>query len=151
MTTRPFAQFNFRVQIRLAGEAEPLCGGEFSEVDGLEISIEPKTIREGGGNGRQIHLAGPVSYGQLSLRRGMTDSLDLWDWFERIQTERDLRADGEIEMLAADGETVTVRYVLSGCFPVSIKGAAMTAADGGVAVEEMNIAFETLRRARAGG
>lgn len=151
MTTRPFTQFNFRVQIRLAGAAEPLCSGEFSEVDGLEISIEPKTIREGGGNGRQIHLAGPVSYGQLSLKRGMTESLDLWDWFERIQAERNLRADGEIELLAADGETVTVRYVLGGCFPVSIKGGAMTASDGAVAIEEMQIAFETLRRARAGG
>jgi phage tail-like protein len=148
--TRPYTAFNFRVDLRLAGASEPLCGGEFSEVDGLEISIETKTIREGGGNGRQIHLIGPVSYGQLTLRRGMTDSLDLWNWFERMQTERGLRADGEIAMLSADRSTTTVRYIFGGCFPISIKGAALAGADGGVAVEELQIAYETMRRARGG-
>jgi phage tail-like protein len=149
--SRPFTAFNFRVDLRLAGASEPLCGGEFSEVDGLEISIEPKTIREGGGNGRQIHLMGPTSYGELTLRRGMTDSLDLWDWFERVQTERGLRADGEIAMLAPDRSRATVRYRFSGCFPLSIKGAALAAADGGVAVEELQIAYETMHRLRGGG
>lgn len=148
---RPFLQFNFRLALRLAGASEPLCGGEFSEIDGLEMTMEPKTIREGGGNGRQIHLAGPVSYGQLTLKRGMTDSLDLWDWFERLQTERSLRADGEIEMLSADRQRPTVIYALRGCIPVMLKGAAMNAADGAVAVEEMQIAYETLHRKRTGG
>ena len=35
MTARPWTQFNFRVAIRLVGATEPLCGGEFAEVDGL--------------------------------------------------------------------------------------------------------------------
>ncbi|MEL6563242.1 MAG: phage tail protein [Pseudomonadota bacterium] len=151
MTARPFTQFNFEVQLRLEGESDPICQGAFSEVDGLEMTMEPLTIREGGGNGRQIHLAGPVSYGQLTLKRGMSDSLDLWDWFDRLQTERDLRAEGEIRMMSADRKTTNVTYVLRGCLPVMLKGAAMNAADGSVAVEEMQVAFETLHRKKAGG
>lgn len=146
MNGHPFTQFNFEVQLRLEGDAEAICNGAFAEADGLEMTMEPTTIREGGGNGRQIHLAGPVSYGQLTLKRGMSDSLDLWDWFERLQTEPNLRAEGEIRMMAPDRKTTNVVYVLRGCLPVMLKGAALNATDGSVAVEEMQIAFETLHR-----
>ncbi len=150
MTSRPFTQFNFEVQLRLEGDSEPICQGAFSEVDGLEITMEPTTIREGGGNGRQIHLVGPVSYGQLSLKRGMSETLDLWDWFDRLQTERNLRAEGEIHMKSPDRSKSTAIYVLRGCLPVSLKGAALNAADGSVAIEEMQVAFETLHRKKTG-
>ncbi len=151
MNIRPFTQFNFEVQLRLEGAADTICQGAFSEVDGLEMTMEPTTIREGGGNGRQIHLAGPVSYGQLTLKRGMSDNLDLWDWFDQLQTDRSLRAEGEIRMMSGDQKTTNVIYVLRGCLPVMLKGAAMNAADGSVAVEEMQIAFETLHRKKTGG
>ena len=32
--------------------------------------MEPKTIREGGNNTTMVHFVGPVSYGQLTLKRG---------------------------------------------------------------------------------
>lgn len=144
--TRPFTQFNFEVRLRLSGDSQPVCDGEFSEVDGLEMTLEPTTIREGGGNGRQIHLAGPVSYSNLTLKRGMTSNLDLWDWFDRLQTERDLRAEGEIRVKTPNREKDAIIYVLRGCLPVSLKGAALNAADGSVAIEEMQVAFETLHR-----
>lgn len=151
MTLRPLTQFNFEVLLRLEGAAEPICNGAFSEVDGLEMTMETKTIREGGGNGRQIHLAGPVSYGQLTLKRGMSDSLDLWDWFDRLQTERSLRAEGEIRMNSPDQKKTTVIYVLRGCLPVMVKGASLNAADGSVAIEEMQVAYETLHRKKTEG
>jgi phage tail-like protein len=147
MTARPLTGFNFRIDLRLGDAAEPLCGGSFSEVDGLEIKIEPKTIREGGGNGRQIHLMGPVGYGELTLRRGMSETLELWDWFERVQSERGLRAEGEITVLSPDRERTTMRYQLGGCFPLSLKGPALNAGAGEGAIEEAKIAYETLRRA----
>ena len=72
-----FTAFNFLVEIQVPDLSEMVCEGGFAECDGLEMSIAPKTIREGGNNNRQIHLAGPVSYGQLTLKRGMTKNLDL--------------------------------------------------------------------------
>ncbi len=85
-STYPFTSFNFLVSLTLAqpglpGTATPLCNGEFTECDGLDMTIEPKTYREGGNNTRQIHLVGPVTYGNLSLKRGMTANQDLWKWF----------------------------------------------------------------------
>jgi phage tail-like protein len=151
----PFTTFNFKVLLSfpsslsqigatLGVEELTVCRGEFSECDGLEMTMAPKTIREGGNNGRQIHLSGPVSYGQLTLKRGMTENTALWRWFERAQRKLDLRADGKIVMLAPDRRSKQVRFSLTGCLPVKIKAPALSAATGAVAVEEMQIAYETL-------
>lgn len=150
MPDRPFTSFNFRVEIQLGDDADPVASAEFSECDGLEMSLEPKTIREGGNNGRQIHLAGPVAYGQLTLKRGMTRSFDLWRWFERVQTERSLRASGEVLMLSSDRSRTDVRFTLTGCLPIKVKAPPLKAADGAIAIEEMQIAYETLHLAAEG-
>src|SRR5919109_3917627 len=76
----PFTAFNFAVEINVPGVAPKVCNASFSECDGLETTMEVKTIREGGNNGEQIRLTGPLSYGQLTLKRGMTENFDLWDW-----------------------------------------------------------------------
>ncbi|SDW50932.1 conserved hypothetical phage tail region protein [Albimonas donghaensis] len=140
----PYSAFNFKVRLQLDGESRPLCEGAFSEVSGLEMSMDAETIREGGGNLRQIHLAGPVSYGNLTLKRGMTEGLDLWRWFREVNARRDLRASGEIAVLSADRETETLRFALTGCLPLKLKAPPLNATDGTIAIEEMQIAYETL-------
>lgn len=143
----PFTTFNFHVKLTLPGSPREICQAEFSECSGLEINMEPKTIREGGNNSRQIHLTGPVSYGQLSLKRGMTTNFDLWDWFEQVQKQRNLRASGEIHMLSSSrGKNVI--FKLSGCLPLKLMAPSLNAKDGQIAIEEMQIAYETLSIAR---
>lgn len=142
----PFVVFNFRVNLELPGSGL-LCEAAFSDCDGLEMSMAPKTIREGGNNGRPIHLVGPVSYGQLTLKRGMTPDFGLWRWFDRTQRERTLRASGEIHVLTPKGEPQgrpQVKFGLTGCLPVKIKAPALSAKDGMIAIEEMQLVYETL-------
>lgn len=147
----PFTTFNFKVNLELSDSGAVICDAEFADCDGLEISHEPKSIREGGNNNRQIHLAGPVSYGQLTLKRGMTSDFGLWTWFERVQAERGLRASGEVRMLAShqpkaasDEAKTDVRFRLTGCLPTRIKAPALAAKDGQIAIEEMTLVYETL-------
>jgi len=150
MSPRPFTTFNFKVMLEVS-QGEVLCEAEFSECDGLEINMEPKTIREGGNNVRQIHLAGPVSYGQLSLKRGMTNNFALWRWFEQSQQDRRLRASGRILMLSSDhAEREDVRFDISGCLPVKIKAPSLNGKDGQIAIEEMQVAYETLHLVEPG-
>ncbi len=145
---RPFTTFNFLVLIELKdvdGVGNPICGASFSECDGLEMTLEPKTIREGGRNTGPVHLAGPVSYGQLTLKRGMTSSFDLWKWFEKMATpgQGGYRTSATVVMRAADHSDQAV-FILTGCLPVKLKAPALNAKDGLVAVEEMQIAYESL-------
>jgi phage tail-like protein len=147
----PFTNFNFAVEITVPGVGQDkICSAAFAECDGLEINMPPKTIREGGNNGRQIQLAGPVAYGQLTLKRGMTSSFDLWDWFDAVQQQGNagLRADGEVVLFAEDGKTVRARFQLSRCLPVKLKFPALNAKEGAVAIEEMQLVYESLTLSR---
>ena len=141
----PFTTFNFSVEISVEGIAPLVCNAAFSECDGLEMTMDVKSIREGGNNGRQFRLTGPMSFGTLTLKRGMSSSFDLWDWFIEMRTNPGLRADAEVVVHSADGKTVQVRYLLERCVPVKLKAPALNAKDGLVAIEEMQLAYETLK------
>ena len=141
----PFTAFNFAVEITRAGAGGPLVSAAFSDCDGLEMSLDVKTIREGGANDRQIRLAGPVTLGQVTLKRGMTADFGLWTWMQETIDDPRQRADAEIVLLAPDGATERVRFQLSRCLPVKVKAPALNARDGSVAVEELQLAYETMR------
>lgn len=152
---RPLTAFNFEVQLWRPFEAAILCKAEFSECAGLEMTVEPKTIREGGNNGQQIHLMGPVSYGQLSLKRGMSKTnkeeeeiFDLWSWFEEAQENPMLRLDGKVIMFSSDQKkrNKDITFKLVRCMPIKLKAAGLNAKEGQVAIEEMQIAYESVTR-----
>ncbi len=145
----PFTNFNFAVEIHVPDLPDlpaHLCNAAFSDCDGLEMTMEVKTIREGGNNGKQFRLTGPVSYGQLTLKRGMTTSFDLWDWFSAMLETRNIkaRANAEVVILAADGQTERVRFLLERCVPIKLKAPVLNAKDGTVAIEELQLAYESL-------
>lgn len=142
----PFTAFNFKILLDVKGLSNSLCEGMFSECDGLEITMEPKTIREGGNNNQQIHLLGPVSYGQLTLKRGMSKTLHLWKWFDLVlqQGQAGLRADGVVILLSSDRATENLRFNLIRCLPVKLRAPLLNAKDGLLAIEEMQIVYERL-------
>jgi len=148
---QPFTSFNFSVEINVPGGSTKACNAAFAECDGLEMTMDVKTIREGGNNNRQVRLTGPLTFGMLTLKRGMTNSFDLWDWMSRATTEPGLRADAEVALLAPDGRTERARFVLSRCLPAKLKAPPMNAKEGGVAIEEFQLAYESLSLKRPEG
>lgn len=139
----PFTAFNFLAEITVDSIAPRLCEAAFSECDGLEMTMDVKTIREGGNNGVQVRLAGAVNYGTLTLKRGMTSSFHVWEWFEASHRDPSLRAHAEVVLLAAD-RSVNARFVMEGCLPLKVKAPPMNAKDGVIAIEELQVAYESL-------
>lgn len=139
----PFTSFNFSVEINRGQDGDALVNAAFSECDGLDMSMEVKTIREGGSNDRQIRLNGAVAFSQLTLKRGMTENFDLWKWFRDSVNDPRLRANADVVLLAPGGAE-RARFTLSRCVPVKIKAPALNAKDGQIAVEELQVAYETL-------
>ena len=139
----PFTAFNFSVEIVPDGASSPLVSAAFSDCDGLELTMEVKTIREGGSNDRQVRLAGPAAFGQLTLKRGMsTDSFELWNWMTDCIANPGKRAQATVVLFAADGVTERARVLLQRCLPVKLKAPALNAREGGIAVEELQLAYE---------
>ena len=106
--------------------------------------MQPKTLEVGGVNDRQIHLIGPVTYGQLTLKRGMTSNLQLWQWFAQgTRPGSVLTAHGEITLWAADG-TPAIQFTLNGCLPVRLRAPGLNARDGLVAIEELALVYQNV-------
>ncbi|GAC1361315.1 MAG: hypothetical protein NVSMB32_00090 [Actinomycetota bacterium] len=144
----PFTTFRFEVLLDLAqpapGLTSPLCNATFAECDGLEMTMEPKTVETGGRNGEQIHLVGPVKYGQLTLRRGMTANLQLWSWFALAgQPGHDSTAHGTVTMWDSGG-TPVVTFALQECLPVKMRAPSLNAKEGLVAIEELGLVYRRL-------
>ena len=140
----PFTGFNFSVEINVPLIGNQLCSAGFSDCDGLDMTMDVKTIREGGNNGKEIRLTGGFKYGQVTMKRGMTSNFELWDWFNLMLINPSLRGEAQVVLYANDGETVRARFVLSRCVPVKLKSPPLNAKDGAVAIEELQLAYETL-------
>ena len=148
-----FIPFRFRVTLELDGKA--LCGGAFSEVTGIEATMAPKKIVEGGRNWGEVMRAGPVTFATVVLKRGVTDLDDAWTWFDVVNRQANYghRLKGRIEVmdgLTAPEAQVLLTWTLANCFPVKFKGPDLNANASAVAVEELHLAHEgmTLERAR---
>jgi len=138
-----------------AADAEDICEGAFSEVTGLEASMEPKTIREGGSNYGAHQRAGQVSFATVVLKRGMTATRDLWKWwavFAGGESATGGNASGgayahrmtvRITLQDIEGSDV-LRWRLERAMPVKFKAADFNARAGEVAIEELHLAHEGL-------
>jgi phage tail-like protein len=141
----PFMGFNFSVEIHREGASGPLVEASFSDCDGLEMTMDVKTIREGGAPDRAIRVNGNVAYANVTLKRGMTSNFDLWTWFKDSVENPRLRADAEVVMLATDGTSERARFQLSRCVPIKMKAPALSSIGTAVAIEELQMAYETLK------
>ena len=138
----PYAGLRFRIQL------EGLEVGGFSEVTGLEAVVETTTYREGGENSFEHKLAGPVAYPRnVTLRRGLTDSTDLWDWLDQVGLGLVIRRNLTIMLLGADGEPALL-WDCRGAFPVRWSGPELNAASPVVAFETLELAHHGITRAR---
>lgn len=147
----PLHAFRFHVNFRqqpLGGPVSdvgvPLCQGAFAECTGLEATMEPKVIKVGGANYGAVQRAGPVTFATVVLKRGMTQTRDLWNWFRMVGSGGyAYRMQVEIEMRNARNET-QVRWLLRRAMPVKFKAADLNAKGNEIGIEELHLAHEGL-------
>lgn len=143
----PLTTFAFEVVFQFASQGSvtlPQIAAAFSEVDGLEMSMQQKTIEAGGVNSSQIHRMGPVTFGNLTFKRGLTSDLELWRWFTLGSTPgSQLTATAMVTMWSAD-HTPAIQFTVTGCLPTKLRAPALNAREGLVAIEELTVVHETL-------
>jgi phage tail-like protein len=149
----PFVPFRFTVSLLQGGTV--VCSGAFSEVTGLELTMTPKKLSEGGRNFGEVQLAGPTAFGTIVLKRGVTSVADLWTWFDAVtnQANYGYRLDGEIQVGGpAVNSSPVFTWKLKRVMPIKFKGPDLSAAGGTqVAIEELHLVCEELTLERSGG
>ncbi len=137
-----FKNFKFIVEI------DGLVQSRFSEIILPEIQIDVLEYRDGSATDNGFNkLPGLTHYGNLILRWGITDSMELYNWFKIIEegNVQDARKNAAIILLNDKNEPVA-RWEFLGIFPVKYKIAPLNAQSPTILIEELEIAVEKMRR-----
>lgn len=161
-----FGNFAFHVQFvntagPFANAGSPGLLGAFSEVSGLEASMEHKVVRQGGQNYGAAMLAGPVSFSTVVLKRGVARSQTLWRWwsmfagadgvndaYPAVSNRSDVLIGliGQFEHPAGTiaSREIAAGWLLKNAMPVKFRVGDLNAKGNDVAVEELHLVHEGL-------
>jgi phage tail-like protein len=146
-----------------AGREDPLLGfnfaldiggtikGYFTEVSGIgsesEI-VEQKVVNDKGVE-VILRIPGRLKWGDIVLKRGITSSMDLWNWRKDVE-------DGKVKTARKNGSIVmydrelkeAARWNFINAWPSKISGPAPKADGNEIGVEEMTIVHEYITRVK---
>ena len=152
-TEAPFPAFRFQVNFLHSGSRVSVARGAFSECSGLEATMEPKVIKEGGRNYGPAQRVGPVTFAAVVLKRGLTSNWDLWKWFSKVAQKGSLayRLDVEISILGPGDTQPRFTWKLERCLPTKFKAPDLDASSDQISVEELHLAHEGMTLTHPGG
>jgi len=133
----PFKSFSFRVEI------DNVASASFKSVSGLAAEAEVIEYREGGDLSSSRKLPGRVRYPNVTLKRGLTTSPDLWDWWQTVRDGAVERRTVVITLLNDAGEPV-LRWRLREAWIAKIEASDLDAEGNEVAIETIELAHEGL-------
>ncbi len=135
---------NYVTTNRFYVEMESTVTAAFSECSGLDVQVEKEVYYEGGVNNQQRIFLKQAKFGDITLKRGMTDDPDFWNWIQESLTGGERRR-RRINILVFNqaGETMQV-WGLIGAVPVAWKTPSLKADSNSVALEELVLAYEGL-------
>jgi phage tail-like protein len=120
----------------------------FSELQGINAEVEPVTYLESSDQA-VVHnkLLGKVKPPQVTLKRGMNGSLELWAWHEQVRKGimDAARRSCSLTMYNAEGKAVA-KYWLEKAWPSKIEIGAMKAGATTVVYETVTLTCEQLQR-----
>ena len=136
-----FHGYNFKLVLDGINEAQ------FTQVLWAPIKVTPVRFRAGGDASIVHQLAGPVEYGDVTLRYGLTASPELWRWFLTAISGNPERKHVSIVMLGPGAVGEGVRWNLVDAWPSVWHGAPLDALGREFAVESLTLVYESLSRA----
>jgi phage tail-like protein len=136
----PYRGFNFLVEI------DGITQGGFQEVSGLDASTGSIDYREGTDPNHSRKLTGLNTYSPITLKRGITDSAELWKWRQTVIDGKTQRKNGSIVLRDETGAE-KIRWNFSDAWPSKWTGPDLNAVTAAVAVESLEITLEELKKA----
>jgi phage tail-like protein len=138
----PFRGFKFRVEI------EGIQRAGFREASGLDASTDAVDYREGDDKTVTIRkLPGLKKYSNITLKRGITDDLDLWKWRKQVMDGKinEARKNGAVILMDDEGND-KARWEFTDGWPTKWTGPTFNATANEVAIDTLEIVHEGLDR-----
>lgn len=150
----PVGNYNYSVRLldasaAVVGAVSGLLGIEvavdagFSECRGLEGTLQLEEWSEGGRNDAVLRFPTRMTWGNITLQRGVGLSPDMWDWYFSYAEGNGKRRDGLITLLD-DRRSQVIAWRFSRGLPVKWTGPTLSGRGSEVAIETLEIAHEGL-------
>ncbi len=125
--------------------------GAFKECTGLGSENEVVEYKASGQKGEYVikKVPGRMTWNDITLKRGITDAMDMWDWRKLVEEGKidEARKNGSIVMFSQDNKEMA-RWDFNNAWPKSLKGPTANAANNEVAIEELTITHEGYKRVK---
>jgi len=136
----PYRNFRFLLEI------DGITQAGFSDCTGFGSSVEVIEYREGGDAPTVRNLPGKATYPDITLKWGITDSRELYDWHKAALVGTIERKDGSVILLDDVGEE-KVRWNFFTAWPSKYDAPDLTAKGNDVAIETLTLSCERMERA----
>lgn len=151
MALTPLNIFRFRVEFESQAVGSgvtfgpvQVCEGAFAECTGLEATMEPKAIKEGGRNYGVAQRAGVVTFATVVLRRGISTNRNLWQIFNTISAGKSAARLQVTITLLDDLSDPVIAWQLDRAMAVKFKFGDLNAKATEVGIEELHLVHEGL-------
>lgn len=123
--------------------------GAFRECTGMGSESEVVESKESNEQGQMVlkKVPGRMKWNNITLKRGITSTMDMWQWRELVE-KGDMdqaRTNGSIKMFAPDG-TEIARWDFENAWPSKLSGPTANATNNEVGIEELEITHEGYKR-----
>lgn len=136
----PYKNFRFLVEI------DGIVQAGFSDCSGFGSNVDAIEYREGGDAATVRKLPGKASYPDITLKWGVTDSRELYDWHLAAVNGQIERKHGSI-ILLDDAGVEKVRWNFFSAWPSKWNGPDLSGKGNDVAIDTLTISCERLERA----
>jgi len=140
----PYPQFNFRVDLGTGTTDGPQAG--FQECSEIGMSVDVVEYRNGNDKSNDVRkLTGLARYPDVTLRRGIIGSLDLYDWLNEIRNgDQAAYRTVTVQLMTEDHSAVVQTWKLLRARIVKHVSGPFDAKSSTVAMEELTLAYERL-------
>ena len=132
---------------RFLVEIDGITQAGFSEVIIPDSTHETIEYREGSDLGTVRKIPGILKFGNILLKWGTTDSLDLYNWRKSVEEGKvnEARRNVTVVMLDEEGNSAA-RWEFSQAWPTKYDAPDLNATGNEIAIESLEIAHEGMRR-----
>jgi len=123
--------------------------GFFTECSGIGSEnevIEHKVVSDG----KEIvmKIPGRLKWENIVLKRGITSSMDIWDWRKEVEQGdvEKARREGAIVMMDSKLEKSVARWEFTRAWPSKVTGPQPKADSNEIGIEELTITHEYIKR-----
>jgi phage tail-like protein len=140
--TDPLVGYHFHVEI------DGITQAQFRECSGLGSESQVVEYKEAAKGVTVIRKQpGAIKWQDITLKRGVTDVMELWNWRKLVEQGKvdEARKNGSI-VLYNQAEKEIARWNFKEGWPSKLSGPSVKADGNDVAIEEMTLAIEGLER-----